>query len=56
MLLDDLLDIAWMDIAIPDGFWIDHYNRTMLALVQAAGFIGADPMLESGILQCVFED
>lgn len=50
MFLDNLLDIAWMNIAIPDSFGIDDHHRSVLALVQTTGFIGADLVLQSGLL------
>jgi hypothetical protein len=31
--------------AIPDSLGIDHNGRSMLALIQASGFVGADKML-----------
>jgi hypothetical protein len=55
MLLNDLLNVAWMNLAIPDGFRIDHDHRSVLALVKATGVIRADPVLESSLFQGILE-
>jgi len=55
VLLNDLLNVAWMNLAIPDGFGIDHHHRAVLALVQAGGLIGADLVLESSLFQGILE-
>jgi hypothetical protein len=52
---DDLVDVAGMDVAVPDGFGIDDDDGAVLALVEAAGFVGADVVLESGFLDGVLE-
>ena len=39
--VDDLVDVGFCDMAIPDGVWIHDYVRAVLALIQAAGLIGA---------------
>jgi hypothetical protein len=36
VLLDDLLNVAGMHIAVPDGLRINNDDRAMLALIQAA--------------------
>jgi hypothetical protein len=48
MLVDDLLGILWLDMAVPDGFRVDNYGRTMFALVEAAGLVDADLSGEPG--------
>jgi len=48
MLGDDLLRVRWQDIAIPDSFGIDHNHGPVLALVEAAGFVDADPTAQAG--------
>jgi hypothetical protein len=55
MLLNNLPNVARMNIAIPDGFRINHDDRTVLALIQAGGLIGTDPVLESGLFQGILE-
>jgi hypothetical protein len=51
----DFVDVGDFDEAVPDGFGIDDYDGAMFALVQAAGLVGADDMLEAGIFDGVFE-
>ena len=41
--------------AIPDGLGIDHDDGPVLALVEAAGLVGADEMLEARIFDGVLE-
>jgi len=48
MLGDDLRRIRWLDVAVPDCFGIDHDHGAVLALVQAAGFVDADPTAQAG--------
>ena len=55
VLPNDLLNVAGVNVAVPDGFGIDNDHRAMLALVQATGLIGADPVLESGLFYGVLE-
>jgi len=52
---DDLLDIASVDVAVPDGFGIDDDYRTVFTLVETAGFVGANMVLETRFLNGVFE-
>jgi hypothetical protein len=52
---DDLGDVFDVDEAIPDGLGVDHDDRTVFALVEAAGFVGPDVVLEAGFLDGVFE-
>ena len=52
---DDFRDIFEMDESVPDGLGIDHNDRAVFALVEAAGLVGADVMLEAGFLDGVFE-
>ena len=55
----NLIYIFYLDEAIPDSLWIDHNHRPMLALVETAGLIGADAMLQTclfdGVLECRFD-
>ncbi len=55
VLLDDLLNVAWMNIAVPDGFGIDHHHRAVLALIQAGRFVGSHPVLQSSLFQGILE-
>ena len=56
---DDLLDVVEVDEAVPDGLGIDDHDRAVLALVEAAGFVDADAVLEAGgfdgVLEVAFE-
>ena len=40
--LDDFRDIGLSSHPIPDAFRVDHDARSVLAMVQTAGLIGAD--------------
>lgn len=55
---DDLLHIAGVNVAVPDGFRVDHDDGAMFTLVETAGLVGADVMLETcffdGILEGCF--
>ena len=42
MLGDDFLSVLGLNMAIPDSFRVNHNDRAMLALVQAAGFVDTD--------------
>ena len=52
---DDLLDVTRVDVAVPDGLGIDHDDGAVLALIEAAGLVGADVVLEAGFLDGVLE-
>jgi hypothetical protein len=52
---DDFLDVFDVDEAVPNGLGIDHDDGAVLALVEAAGFVGPDVVLEAGFLDGVFE-
>ena len=52
---DDFVDVFQVNETIPDGLGIDHNDRAMLALVKTAGLIGADLVLEAGVLDRVLE-
>jgi hypothetical protein len=55
MLVDDLLHIFYVDEAVPDGVWIDHDDRPVLALVEAAKLVCPDFSLQAGFLDGVLE-
>jgi len=55
MFAHDLLHIARMHVAVPDRLRIDHHHRPVLALVQAAGLVGPNSMLQTGFLDRVLE-
>src|SRR5690606_18127172 len=41
MRVDDVIDIALVDIGVPDAFRVDDHDRPFLAAVQAAGLVDA---------------
>jgi hypothetical protein len=55
VLFDNLVHIFQLDEAVPDRFGIDDDHGAMLALVEAAGLVGANQMLEAGVLYSVLE-
>lgn len=52
---NDLVDITQRDSSIPDGFGIDHNVGPMLALIEAACVIGANPALQSALGELLLE-
>ena len=52
---DDLGHVGDGDIAVPDGLGIHDHGGTVLALIEASGFIGADGAGEAGALHRVLE-
>jgi hypothetical protein len=55
VLLDDLFGVAGFGETVPDGVGIDDEDGAMLTLVEAAGLVDADAVLESGGFDGVFE-
>ena len=55
VLADDLGDVFDVHEAVPDGLGIDDDGGAMLALVEAAGLVGADLVLQAGLLDGVLE-
>jgi hypothetical protein len=55
VLVDNLIYIFKPDKAIPDSLGIDHNRWTVLALVEAAGLVGADKVLQSSLLDGILE-
>lgn len=52
---NDLIDIRFRDIAIPDSLRIYDHGWPMFALVQTAGLIDANATLETGSIHCLLE-
>ena len=52
---DDLVYIFEGDEAVPDGLRVDDDRRAVLALVEAAGFVGTDGVLEAGVFEGFLE-
>jgi hypothetical protein len=55
VLADNLINIFRVDEAVPDGVGIDDHYGAVLALVETAGFVGADFAFQPGVLDCVLE-
>jgi hypothetical protein len=55
VLVDDLLGVVGVGEAVPDGFGIDDQNGAVLALIEAAGLIDADTVLEAGSFDGILE-
>lgn len=55
MLLNDLLDIARMNVAVPDCLRIDNHDRPVFTLIQTSGLVGADLVFEPGVLDGILE-
>lgn len=53
---NDFVDICGSDVAVPDGIGIDHDIGPVLALIEAAGFIGADFVLQPTLRELLLED
>ena len=52
---DDLLDVTGVDVTVPDGLGIDHDDGAVLTLVETAGLVRADMVLEAGLLDGLLE-
>ena len=52
---DDLVDVGFGDVPVPDGFWIDNDRRTVLALIQAAGLIRPHFALQAALRELLLE-
>lgn len=52
---DDLIDVSFGDVPIPDGFRIDHEIWAVFALIEAARLVGAHTALESTFRQFLLE-
>jgi len=52
---DDLGDVGHVYVSIPNALGIDHHGRTVLALVEASGFVGANGVFEPTKSELGFE-
>jgi hypothetical protein len=52
---DNFIHIFELHKAVPDGLGIDHDDGAVLALIEAAGLVGTDEMLEARIFDGVLE-
>ena len=55
VLVDDLLGVVRVGEAVPDGFGIDDEDGAVLALIEAAGLVDADAVLQAGGFDGVLE-
>jgi hypothetical protein len=55
VLLNDLFGVAGLGEAVPDGFRVHDEDGAVLALVEAAGFVDADAVLEAGGFDGILE-
>ena len=53
--IDDLIDVGFGDVTIPDGVGIDHDVWSVLALIEAAGLIGANSSFQVALGQFLLE-
>lgn len=56
MRIDYFIHIFCSNTPVPNCVRVDHDVRPMFALVKAAGFVGADPVLETACHQFLFEN
>jgi hypothetical protein len=52
----DFIDVRFRDVPVPNCFRIDDYVRPVLALVEAAGLIGAHPAFQSALGKFLLEE
>ena len=55
VLLNDLFGIVGVGETVPDGLGINDHDGAVLALVEAAGFVDADALLEAGGFDGILE-
>jgi hypothetical protein len=53
---NNLIHVGLGDVSIPDGIWIDHEIRSVLALIETARLVGADLALEATFRQFLLEE
>jgi hypothetical protein len=53
--LDDFVEVSFGDVSVPDGIRIDHDIRTVLALIEATGLIGAHFALKAAFREFLLE-
>jgi len=52
--VDDFVHVFWFNASVPDRFRVDHHCWTQFALIEAAGFVGAD-IFQAALRQLGFE-
>jgi len=53
--IDDFVDVGFGDVPVPDGFGINDQVWSVLALIKAAGLIGAHFAFKAALRQFLFE-
>jgi hypothetical protein len=53
--VDDLVDVGFGDVAVPDGVGIHHYVRPVFALIEASGLVGAYPAFQASLGEFLLE-
>ncbi len=54
--IDDFVHVVFGHMSIPDGVRVDDNIRAVLALVEAAGLVGADFAFQAAFSQLLFEE
>jgi hypothetical protein len=54
--IDDFIHLGFGNVAVPDGLGIHDDRRSVLALIEASGLVGADTALESAFGEFLFEE
>jgi hypothetical protein len=54
--LDDLVNVGFRDVSVPDRIWIDHQIRAVLALIETAGLVGPHFTFEAAFRKFLFEE
>mgnify|MGYP003704592037 CR=1 FL=1 len=39
--IDNFINVGLIDIGVPGALWIDHQHRTLVAAIEATGFVDA---------------
>jgi hypothetical protein len=52
---DNFIYIFELHKPVPDSLGINHHNRAMLALVEAARLVGTNNMFQASIFNCILE-
>ncbi len=53
---DDLVDVGFGDVSVPNSVGVDDEVGAVFALVEASGLVGADFALQSALGQFLFEE
>jgi hypothetical protein len=53
--VDDLVDVGFGNVSVPDGVGVDDDVRAVLALIEASGLVGADAAFQSTLGEFLLE-